>query len=316
MSSNQIALYKKINEQLIENSGLFIEFKGLSYQSENETVKLNPLPDFDGMIVVNDYDNNWTPAENNLKVHSTLSIKDASVLFGSNGVTMPENTIGFAVHIHSKSSFFQKTLTIFEITSDMKDIKFDFNQTFNAGELNGQLSLDYFLYLKEYNNHYFKHANHSGMILTEFDLHNYMVIVDGDASSFPINEFEDKEGPLWKLEKHWVDAESDSFNSSNVCLSLNIKHYLFPQLKEGKTAISRTMMGDIMVQAMAMIITQVKNENCDLHSEEIIVEGSILSACQYWVKTFNVDTTDMFTITNSLRAYFSQSFLKGASEND
>lgn len=316
MATNQIALYKKIDYSLMDRSGLSISFKGIAYQSDNEMVQRTVLPEFDGTIIINDYDSNWTPAENDLKIQSIFHIEDASLLFGESGVTMPSNTIGLAVHIHSKTSYFQKTLNIFEVTSDMKEVHYEFEQYFKAGELNGQLNLDYFLYLKENNEQYFKHANHSGMVLSEEDLKNYLVIIDGDASSFPITEFEDKTGPLWRLEKLWSDAESDAFTSSNVNLSLNIKHPLFLQLKEGKTNLSRAMMGDVMVQAMAMIITQVKMEGHDIDAEEVIVDGSILSACQYWVKTFKVNTTDMFTVTNSLREHFGQSFLKGTNDND
>ncbi|HDK5667280.1 TPA: hypothetical protein PTB34_002464, partial [Staphylococcus pseudintermedius] len=39
-----------------------------------------------------------------------------------------------------------------------------------------------------------------------------------------------------------------------------------------------------------------------LEDEEEIIEGTILSAVSYWVKTFEVQTQDIFTIQSSLFA--------------
>ena len=47
--------------------------------------------------------------------------------------------------------------------------------------------------------------------------------MDGVGSSFPITEFEDKEGPLWKIEK-LISPDEDTLDASNVSIAFNIKH--------------------------------------------------------------------------------------------
>lgn len=317
MNSNTIALYKKIDSELIDQAGISVQYTGFKYNNEKNTITHHQENEFNGVIVVNEIDEEWSPADFDLTIKSSFKVENVELLFGEESVAMPTSIIGLAVHLHSRSSMFQKTIDIYEITSKEQKVDYEFEHHFLPGELHGQISIDYFLYLKDVQAANFKQANYPGMILTEGNLNEYLLIVDGDGSSFPMTEFEDREGPLWKLEKNWLDSETDSFNSSNVNLSLNIKHPLFKQIKESKTQLSRALMADIMLQAMSMIITHVKvNEGKDVKADVNDMSGSILSAVTYWVKTFEVDTTDMFTITNSLRSHLSGDLMKGGSEND
>lgn len=150
------------------------------------------------------------------------------------------------------------------------------------------------------------------MILTEEDIYNLTIIVDGEGSAFPISEFNEKNGPLWKLDKNWTDALEDTFDSSNVNLSLNIGHPLFAQIKDGKTRGNRILMGDIMIQSMAMIIQQVlliEERNIDELDEASTT--SILAVVKYWTQTFELDTSSLFSIMNSLRGKLERDMMGG-----
>ena len=145
-------------------------------------------------------------------------------------------------------------------------------------------------------------ANVEGMLLSNENINSIELVIDGEGSSFPITEFDDRKGPLWKLEKNWYSAEEDTFDASNVSLSLNISHPLFKEIRKETRRINQSYMNNIMTQAIAIIIQQVVIvEDYDLDDvEESLIPGTILSAVSYWVKTFDVDTSDLFTIQNSL----------------
>ena len=49
-------------------------------------------------------------------------------------------------------------------------------------------------------------ANHKGMTLSYEDLNPIELVVDGRIK-FPITEFEEKDGPLWKIEKNWTSLK-------------------------------------------------------------------------------------------------------------
>lgn len=314
-SVNQISLYRKMTEKMSEEVGINIELPEITYMENDETKEITVNNDFEGIIKINEYDTMWSPDQHNMRVFQNFTFEKPSVLFGKQGVTMPGNKIGLGVHMHSRTSNFQKTISVGTISNVTSNVNIEFNHVFPTSELRGNLLLDFFLYLKEYDDYCPQHATTVGMILSEDDISNLEIIIDGEGSIFPMSEFSDKNGPLWKIEKNWIEASIDTFDSSNVNLSLNIAHPLFKQIKAGKTTISRAMMGDIMIQAMALIIQQVIliEEPEDF---EDALPNSILSAVNYWVSTFEVDISSLFSIINSLKEYWDKKMIEGGNQND
>ena len=316
-STNQISLYQKMDETMEKKTEMHISIPILSYYDKNEKKEILPNEEFEGIVLINEYDSMWSPNEHDLEVSQIFLFEKPSILFGDTGITMPNNKIGLAVHMHSKASNFQKTVSIGTISNSENPVQLEFYYHFPIAELRGNLELDFFLYLKENKEYNPKHASKVGMILSEGDISNLIIVIDGEGSVFPMSEFEDKTGPLWRLEKNWVEANIDTFDSSNVNLSLNVAHPLFEQVKAGKQATSRALMGDIMIQAMSMIIQQVIIiEGNSLDDLTDTLSNSILMAVDYWVSTFEVDISSMFSITNSVRAYWDRQMIEGEKIND
>lgn len=315
-STNQVSLYKKFDMRLLELSGLEISNPIISYEnSEGEKIiEINSETPYD--ININEFDTDWAPNDFNLKITQKFMVKNPNVLFGVNGVTMAGNEIGFAVHLHSKSSSFQKNVSFGVIKDCNETVELFFEHNFPKNSIRGRVSLDFYLYLKSIVNPYPYHASKVGMRLSKDDLLNLTILVDGVGSIFPISEFKDPTGPLWKLDKNWVEPSIDSFDVANVNLSLNIAHPLFAQVKAGKTKVARAMMSDIMIQAMALIIQQVIIiENYDAEQDDQATPDSILTAVRYWVSTFEIDTSSLFSISNSLRVNLENN-LNGGESSD
>lgn len=310
--ANQISLYQKMTDVLYKKAGFQFSKPVFCYIYEQKEKKINISDDFDGVLTINEYDSIWSPSENNLEVKQTFHIKNPSPLFGIEGITMEANKIGIAAHLHSKTSNFQKTIHVGIIKNQENPLKIEFSYNFPVASLRGNLELDFFLYLKESNEQFCQHATKTGMILSEGDILNLEIIIDGEGSNFPMSEFEDKVGPLWRLEKNWVESNIDTFDSSNINLSLNTVHPLFRQVKEGKTALSRALMGDIMIQAMSMIIQQVIIvEGASLEDISDAIPNSILAAVGYWISTFDIDISSSFSIMNSLRTHWDRQMIEG-----
>ncbi|HFI0259200.1 TPA: hypothetical protein ACGOU2_002078, partial [Streptococcus suis] len=88
----------------------------------------------------------------------------------------------------------------------------------------------------------------------------------------------------------------------------NNKHRLFNQIKDGKTPISRGLMTEIMSQAMTLIISKVVEENTEeLLTNEVLEDGTIISAVKYWITTFEIKTDSLIDISNSIRVKLEQS---------
>lgn len=301
-SVNQIALYKKIDEELLDVSGINFSPVELSYENitNNEEISIDVKNSETMEFHINEFDSMWSPKENNLRIEQVVTIDSPYKLFGEEGVTCNDNVIGFAAHIHSKESGFQKTVNFDSIRNQegKKEIRIDYQ--FLSSTIRGIVHLDFFFYLKEVNDTLPYFANKSGMLLSEENLNSIDLIIDGVGSSFPMTEFEEKDGPLWKIDFNWADPEEDIFEVSNINIALNIKHRLFPELKKETRIINQAMMMSIMIQAMSLITQQVViMEKYNVDDEDNLIPGTILSAVSYWVKTFEIDTTNIFTIQNS-----------------
>lgn len=312
-NKSQISLYKKIDNDLLEKIGVQIEtYLRYTDDSEDKIIDVE-----ERSIAINEVDEGWSPNDHELSLNMSLKILEPMRLFGKNSITSAENTLGIGCHIYSKESHFQRTVPVGRFKSNNREVNINFDYTFPPSSLKGQVYIEFFVYLAEIKERFNYQADKAGMILTEENFLELELIVDGDGSVFPITEFNDKEGPLWKLEKHWVDASDAIFNSSNVSLSLNASHPLFDQIQKGKTRVSRAMMGDIMIQAMSQIIQQVliiENNNIN---DDNLYPNSILAAVKYWVESFEIeDTSSLFSISNSMRAYWERRLMRGENEND
>ena len=313
-SVNQISLYKKIDEDLLNASGIKFSPIELSYENiTNNEEKYIDITHSESMeFHINEFDTMWSPKENNLRLEQLLIIDSPFKLFGDGGVTCNGNVIGLAAHIHSKESGFQKTVNFASIISQEEKREISIEYEFLPSTIRGIVHLDFFFYLKEVNDTRPYFANKSGMLLSGENLNSIDLIIDGVGSSFPITEFEEKDGPLWKIDYNWVDPEEDVFEVSNINIALNIKHRLFPELKKETRVINQAMMMSIMIQAMSLITQQVVIiEKCNVEDEDSLIPGTILSAVSYWVKTFEIDTTNIFSIQNSFMSNIESQKLGG-----
>lgn len=315
-STNQISLYKKLDEKLEDLVNIQIESPMITYILDGELRKIELDETFEDVINVNEFDINWSPTDHEMNITQVFKFMHPNHLFGDDTLVQPESKIGLGVHYYSKTSNFQKTLEVGVIENQTQPLFIEFKHLFSKGELRGNVQFDFFLFLKDFKNCNPLQASSVGMKLTTADLYNFILVVDGEGSIFPISEFNDKNGPLWRLECSWADAEYDSFDITNVNLELNVGHYLFNILKEGKTRIARSMMGDIMVQAMSTIIAQTIIIEQKSIEEVEDRNDTILSAVKYWVETFEIDVSSISSIANSLREYWDKDMMNGEGQND
>jgi len=315
--TNNISLYKKIDSNLVERAGIKFNEPKFKYYDNKIEKEINIEDSLEGPFKVNDYDIDWSPSEHNLKVSGSLTVVHPNELFGEAGVTSKGNIIGVAAHIYSRSSNFQKKIKIGFIQQGLNEINIPFENDFPVGSIRGSVNIKCFLYLDSINIPPTPiQANKTGMILTEEDLYNLEILVDGDGSIFPIGEFSDPKGPLWDFNRFWQDASLDSFDANNVSIRLNTAHFLFPQLKGGKTTASKALMNEIMIQSISIIINEVINiDSTDMTLADSATSDTILSAVKYWVDTFEVDTSSYITIMNSVRKKL-ETTLGGVDSND
>ncbi|MDT2762665.1 hypothetical protein [Aerococcus urinaeequi] len=308
---SQISLYKQLTNDLMNEVKVVTSLPNFTYNNSGKEISITLDDDYNDVLNINKYNSDWDPSIHNLALEQSFEFKNPSLLYGDSGLTMPGNQIGLAAHIHSRRSNFQRTVKIGVIDNAPRPVKITYFENFEAGTLRGEINLDYFLYLENYQTYNPTQATEVGMVLSGY-LSSTSLIVDGDGSVFPMSEFNEVGGPLWRLEQNWADPIYDSFDISNINLQLNVKHQLFKDIKDGKNKMSQLMMMDIMVQAMSLIIQEVYS-NKEYTDEDLqdASPDSILMAVNYWISTYSVDTTTATSISNSLRDYWHRVAGKG-----
>ena len=313
--ANIINLYKKIGTKDYKKIGLDVKGPFLSYDYEGKEIAIDTTNY--GEIVISDIDSSWAPDSNNLKVKLEVKIDKPSDLFGPFGITNFMNTIGFGVHVFSNEAKFQYSENVgsIKLYSDQKN--WTLIKEFPQGSLRGKVHFHLFMYLEKAVKKSPDQAELAGMILTENNLAEFVISVDGEGSSFPIGEYEEVGGPLWKLETYFTEPDTDIFNYDNVRVLFNTKHPVFLKVKEEKQKVSQCLMQEVMVEAMAMIINKVLfSGDIDYEHLDEAAPGSVLAAVQYWLDTFSVDRSDVISVLNSLRASISQMNLTGGNKDD
>ncbi|WP_455467665.1 hypothetical protein [Streptococcus salivarius] len=303
---NTFNLFKQINEELEEKIGLNISDYFLNYDTDVEKKEILNSVEPNTIQIMSDLDSSWTADYDNLTIKQTIKIENPSYLFGPDGVTLEKNKLGIGVHVHSRTSMFQETIAMAEVCKNDIPLSFDLVYSFPKGKLRGKVHIETFFYVKELNETYPTHADLQGMRVSQKNISELILIIDGAGSMFPIGEFEEKNGPLWKLKIKNFNPTEDLFSTDNINLLLNKSHSLFKQLKERKTALSRGLMSEIVSQAMSLIIDKVIKE---IEDDEIIsdsADGTILSIVNYWISVFEVETSDSVRISNSLKLALEQ----------
>ncbi len=304
MANNELSLFRKINDKYRAAAGIKVDLPRLSFDDPEEgKVELPEASEESSIIEINA--GNWSPAESNLRYEQRFRIERPSELFGVDKITDSANKIGLAAHIYSKTSFFQETVAHpIDIVDAEDEVEIDFKHVFSPGSLRGYLFIDFFLYLKEVNVKHDFQASRIGMNLCRDDLYKARIVIDGEGAMFPIVEYSDPDGPLWTIEKDWQDPETDEFDTVNVRIKINTANPLAKQVMKSNGRMANEIMTTIVVQSMAMIIYETvldMKRNYDELDINEAYDGSILQVVGEWINEYDVDTSNIMTIVDSLQ---------------
>ena len=307
---NRFSLFKQIDRELEKAIGIEVgtyRIEAVSDKQEDSTVSFVDVEPF-GTGLLSDIQ--WLPDNDELAISQVIKFQHPEKLFGVEGVTLEGNILGIGMHVYSRSSMFQETLSKAEIDFYNLKNEYTLSHKFKKSTLRGTVVIETFIYTKNIRNTYPTHADIQGMKVSIGNLSELTLIVDGEGSTFPIGEFSDANGPLWKMEFGIFDATEDLFSYDNIRLLLNTSHKLFEYIKEGKTAVSRGLKAEIMLQAITLIIFKVKEE-CpeELFDSERADEGTILAIVKYWISTFDIDTSSLVDISNSVKTKLGSSLI-------
>lgn len=302
MSNITLSLFNKVDSTLSNSIGIQISDPVFSYETkDNENKYLESDEKGISEYRINELDTSWSPDFHNLVIEQIYTINNASLLFGKKGVTHPENELGLAAHIYSRSSRYQETIHIADIKNEEKCQSFKFIKEFDKKTIRGAVNFEVFIYLKKNNFSLPFQSKMEGVNLNVDYLDTFSILVDGDGSIFPIEEIEEIGGSLWKVDINWTDIETDSFSASNVKLLLNSAHPIYNYLFNEKHNANKYLMSEIVMSAMVLIIQRAILIDKETISEDVdYTQGSIAQVLLYWITTYEVKVDTLESISESL----------------
>lgn len=291
---SKLSLYPKLTEKLRENANINTRLYNFSFtKNGNLNEIILEKRDDDEIIVLDDINRVWNVNYDDLIISKKIQIENSKVLFGSQGIAPQQSKIGIAVK--QTSSFSKKTrvfsLGSFSVEDDNVDIATEIR--FEPKELRSSIKLTIFLYIGEISNDidsdeiYLSNVQGSEIGLIE----ESKIILEGNASSFPVIEESLENGPLWRIVNNCTDLD-DNFND-NVALCINNKHADYRRLSPLDSKMFDKFLLDEITISFITILTLIAKDMgfFDRGSKNNdYQEASLGSLISYYTTAFSIQS--------------------------
>lgn len=310
MAKKTLSLYPRINKKILQNIECSLGTYVFYYQENGFKYPLDCEEFEEGLFEINDPRGLWNPDEYPLTIYQRISIGNPSLLFGTGGVACSNSVLTAAIVWTSSDSRQRGLIQLGNIQKNDTYCELNGEHTFEKGSLRGDITFQTCLFIKTPGTPFADEemfANQSGMSLGDFNSIKDIVI-DGNASVFPIFEVDMPGEPLWEVRCDWTDPIYDKFSES-VSIFLNRSHPSYKFINSNDHAnYNPTLLNEIMASAITQIIMKLKEndelESCLNSSNE--AKGSIAEAAVYFVNTLEFDINDSISLSKSIRKFMNE----------
>ena len=306
--NNNTRMYKTLSSSEIAKLGIKID-RNYYYITENDIKEIKEQK-FDNtshekiyQLIDEDYE--WNPKIHSLIMDISVSLKDCSSIFGTNGSCYEDSIVGVGLTWKTDKSKIKRCIKICEITKDSKDITVPVN-SIKLDDVSSNITFKVFFYIvspgKTNGIKYF--GNEQGIILHEQVM--WTIIINGTGSIFPIIEIED-EGPLWTYMCDIDDICEDYFDNEHIEIRINTKHPAYEFIHPKSQTYNVYFLNELMSNAIATIIMDIrsKQSNGKIDLDEDFESGSILQAIKYFNDKLNFDINGSYdNLLKTVKEYF------------
>lgn len=261
----------------------------------------------------------WTPDTHNLKVSGKFIITNPMGLYGESGIAPKESSIGLAIRWCSSSSKKRGIKFIGDINMSSERQEIPFCIVFEKANLRGSVTFYYELFINSnaVGSQAEQHlANTKGTIIGEIQIR--ILDIDAKEENFPIELFEDNDGPLWKLYVSESDPIDIAWGAEAVKILLNKAHKDYKYINQDeRTKYSPVLLREILASAVSLYINTLQdwqrknfpeynnlqeflnNSDCEWESNSVaeVVKG-------FQKDPMNIDLTSPTATSISVHKYF------------
>lgn len=264
---------------------------------------LSQKEDYEYKTLLSDPDDSWDYVERGFGIKGNVILGNPSSLFGPSQLIDTGAELGCALQWVSKQSSQRGVEPIATINrASSSNLVIPVDCYFQKDKLFGEVHLSLILYLKKASNNRGKgQAKLSGTILgTLFD---WVLILDGSGSTFPIVIVNEPDKPLWYVDFNYSDPLVEPFDKEYIAIYLNKFHHAFTSIYKPNTKLDFAMYVEFLAGAMQIILQNLieSSDWNDIQHGRNCEEGSIGQVMYYFKTTHNWDFNSPEKLAMSLR---------------
>ncbi|GEM_PF-863251 len=286
--------YPRITDELVDKAGIAISDYKFAYRGPDGCISDLDIVGRRSITLV-DPKELWQMKADGVILHAQVTIAYPDCLVGPDGIAPHGAELQPCILWSNRATSIAGAIKPCEILYGHV-VEYRFSHVFAAGEITGDLTLTPILYLMSSAERVPEDEsmliNETGVNLGEIGL-PFDVDFDGTSMEFPIEEYEDEDGPLWKmLFEPWEDPKEDLFSEASFTLLLNTKHPDCPKIN-GATVSNQPLLQEIMAEAYFLIFEKVREFDDGLAWHDMISNTDLMadSICSvlHWFSERNGD---------------------------
>lgn len=319
---SNIHFYPRLTDELLTSAGTIISPYEFFYESSEGEVL--PLVLHEGHPNrVEDPADIWQLREDGISLDKSIVVEYPDALKGPAGILPKGARLLPCILWTNACSSTAGVIFPTELTESPR-LSCRFVHKFEAGTFQGDLTLEVVLYVGEGAVSIIPGEEHlmneSGVILGNVEL-PFVIDFDGKQMEFPIEEYEDAGGPLWRMHfEPWEDPREDAFDDSSFVLLLNTKHPNCPRITRGKVS-NQPLLEEILCEVYYLLIDKIRDFDDEAVWEDMITDSNLTpeSICSvlHWFSQRGEDAFDWSSPEGrmlSIKKIVDQNFLDG--DND
>ena len=293
-------LYDEVMEELL---GVSTDLQ-FYYRDEYGTKQiLKETKDYEYKTLLSNDEDSWDYAEKGFGLSGSLVLDCPSSLFSPTQLVNADAELGIALQWLSKQSSQRGIIPLTEITSTTPvKVAIPFDYYFEKDKLFGEVHISLVIYLKRASINTMRGQAHlPGTILGE--LAEWIVILDGLGSTFPIVIVNEPNKPLWYVDFNYSEPLVEPFDKEYIAIYLNKAHSTFPSIQKPKSKLDQTLYVEFLAGALQLILQNLMEcpDWQDIQEGRNCEEGSIGQVMHYFKTTFNWDFDTPEKLAMSLR---------------
>lgn len=289
--------YPRLTPELVSQSGFSSTEYEFSYvlPPDNEVMPLSCT--IGRVATLSDPQQMWDLQNDGLIIKKRVAFEYPDVFKGPNGVAPSRSKILPCLLWSNKRLSLAGAIKPL-VESSGPSLICSYEHRFEPGELAGDLTLELVLYLAESADQCEEDEriliNEAGVTLGNIE-EAFSVDLDGLGMDFPIEEYEDEGGPLWRMQfEPWDDPRSDLFSEASFTLLLNVKHPACPRISRG-VVTNQPLLQEIIAEAYYLLFERVRADDSawsDLMSGTDLEPDSICSVLHWFSERDGEDRFD------------------------